>query len=308
MAPDSLSGAANGQAFDDAGDVRNAGNALAPWLAPYAAFIEVLEPGRWDANPGRLLEHLNRLARERDLRTLSGRPLHFVDARASAAPGAVLDAGVAYETVIAETGAVPTRTLGAGARHDLYNALVWLRFPQTKAVLNGLQAAQINRHGVGARRGAVRDAVTLFDENAVVWLCDDPAPARALAAFDWSTLFRLLRDPDAPRVTTWVLGHALLEKLEAPFKAITAHALPLALAADTAPDDVDSALAARWRDSPPASTDFCPLPVMGLPGWCEDNDRPGFYDDTTVFRGGRTRGRRASALQAPARSPNGGMT
>jgi hypothetical protein len=292
MAPGCLSG------------VGDAPATMRPWLAPYAPFIDSLGPRGLDADPARLLEPLNRLARERNLRTLSGRPLQFIDACAS--PASV--DGLAYETAIAETGAVPTRTLGAGARHDLYNALAWLRFPQTKAVLNGLQAAQIGRHGIGARRGAVRDAVTLFDENAVVWLCDDPAPARALAAFDWSTLFRLLRDPDAPRVTTWVLGHALLEKLEAPFKAITAHALPLALAADTAPDDVDRALAARWRASPPASTDFCPLPVMGLPGWCEDNERPGFYDDTTVFRGGRTRRRRAAGLQGPAQSPNGGMT
>ena len=52
--------------------------------------------------------------------------------------------------------------------HDLFNGIVWLRFPQLKRRLNELQAAQIALHGIGATRGAVRDALTLFDENAAV--------------------------------------------------------------------------------------------------------------------------------------------
>jgi hypothetical protein len=286
------------------------GSRQRPWLLPYAAWIDTLWPQGDAPDPVRLLGHLNRLAHERGLATQAGHPVRFVDAREFAC-GAGSPHGHAYETIIAGTGAVPTRTEGTGALHDLFNALAWLRFPRTKSVLNALQAAQIGRDGIGARRGAVRDAVTIFDENALIWACDDPAPTQALAAFDWPSLFAMLRAPRAPRVATLVFGHALLEKLEHPFKAITAHALPLALpggTAEAAPDEVDAALAARWAASPPTARDFCPLPVMGLPGWCDDNERPGFYDDPAVFRGGRMRSRRAGGGAAIQPTRHGGDT
>ena len=58
-------------------------------------------------------------------------------------------------------GAVPTRE----GLHDFFNGLVWKRFPATKRLLNRLQAAEIEAAGVGQVRGAVRDAITLFDET-----------------------------------------------------------------------------------------------------------------------------------------------
>ena len=72
--------------------------------------------------------------------------------------------GRAYESHIALSGRVPTRS----NRHDLFNALVWLAFPRTKARLNALQANAIEHTGVGAVRGPLRDAATVFDENGVV--------------------------------------------------------------------------------------------------------------------------------------------
>jgi hypothetical protein len=29
------------------------------------------------------------------------------------------------------------------------------------------------------------------------------------------------------------------------------------------------------------------LPVLGVPGWCRDNEREGFYDNADYFRSGR---------------------
>src|SRR5690606_3794161 len=84
----------------------------------------------------------------------ASRPLRFV-------PQGELPEGVAYESHIFETGCVPTR----GNLHDFFNGLIWLRFPRTKQRLNQLQGAEIAAAGVGAVRGRVRDALTLFDEN-----------------------------------------------------------------------------------------------------------------------------------------------
>jgi hypothetical protein len=262
------------------------GGDRAPWLRPYADWLAPLRA----AGPGDRLLLLNRLAAGRSLRTASGRPLRFVDA-------ACADDADAYEASIADTGLVPTRLEGSGALHDLYNALAWLRFPGIKARLNALQAAQIARDGIGPRRGALRDAVTLFDENALLWVCDDPEPTRALREFDWGRLFVALRARLPDTVAVWVVGHALLEKLETPYRAITAHAWPVALHRGADAGQVDAAVAAALQAAPPRAADFCPLPVFGLPGWCDDNRDPAFYDDRAVFRPGRLHARRGAGTE-----------
>jgi hypothetical protein len=174
--------------------------------------------------------------------------------------------GEAYEAFIARTGRVPTRD----DLHDHFNRCIWQRHPAIKQRLNRLQAAEIEARGVGATRGAVRDALTLFDENGALWPDAPALLTRALAARDWHALFVTHR-------ALWqdhrfeVFGHALLEQLaSAPRKGLTAHVLladPLALTP------------AQWAVKP-----FLPLPVLGIPGWWPANEDPGFYADTQVFR------------------------
>ena len=118
-----------------------------------------------------------------------------------------LPAGQAYEEYIRGSGNCPVRP----GLHDFFNGLVWLRLPRTKSRLNQLQAAEIEALGVGAVRGPVRDAITLFDENGA--LLDAPPPLwEALLAHDWRRLFVELR-PLWDEARLLVVGHALLEKL-----------------------------------------------------------------------------------------------
>src|SRR5438874_9678511 len=63
-----------------------------------------------------------------------------VRARFVAQTPALLADGLHYEQRIAARGEIATR---AGNWHDLLNALVWLRFPQLKQVLNARQVAEI---------------------------------------------------------------------------------------------------------------------------------------------------------------------
>lgn len=182
-------------------------------------------------------------------------------------PATVLPPGEAYETQVARTGEVPTRD----NLHDLLNGLVWLRCGPLKRRLNALHAAALGRDGVGAGRGPLRDALTLFDECGALW--DEPDPLLLLLALrerDWQGLFVRHR-------ARWrhqrlaIVGHGLLEQLAtAPRKALTAHVLardPLALSE------------AQWASKP-----FLPLPVLGIPGWWPGQDDPDFYDDPKVFR------------------------
>jgi hypothetical protein len=224
---------------------------------------------------------LNAAARDRGLCNAASLPLQFAPAD---------DAGeVAYEAHIAATGRVPTRTSGAGALHDLFNALVWLMLPATKAALNARQAQEIARAGVGAVRGPVRDACTLIDESGLLLACADRDAfcmvQQALAARDWTTLFVQQRAQWHARIVPVMLGHALLEKLVRPYKGITAQVIVLDCADDgTALRNVDLRAAAFVQGANLSPSVLAPLPVLGIPGWWPDNDDRSFYDDALVFR------------------------
>lgn len=256
-----------------------------PWLQDHAARLAELAP----LGPIARVARLDEWARERGLRTESGCRLRFLPAPADSA---VEEAGGdhrAYEACIHATGEVLTRVAGRGAAHDLYNALIWLQWPRTKARLNALHAAEIAAGGATAPRGRLRDAATVFDENAVLWVGSDAGLEDALRGFDWSRLFVGERQRLQAAVRVRVFGHALLEKLESPFKAITAHAWPMRLAPHTPIGTLDRHLAETFGTGVPPARMLCPLPLLGLPGWCEANRDPAFYNDPTVFRPGRRR-------------------
>src|SRR5690606_10219365 len=139
-----------------------------------------------------------------------------------------LPAGVAYETYISDTGCIPTRD----NLHDFFNALVWLSYPKTKARLNALQAEAIAQAGTTQVRGRLRDAITVFDENAALFICRDTRFIDYLREHQWQRLFIEERAAFRQAYSVCLFGHALMEKLVAPYKAITAHAWPIVVAAD----------------------------------------------------------------------------
>ncbi len=254
----------------------------APWFAPFAE-----RGARWQRvaleRPVDYLLELQRDALESGYTTGRGAPLTFI-------AQADLPAGAAYEAHIGATGGVPTRE----NLHDFFNALVWFRYPRVKATLNARQAGAIERHGIAGSRGTERDALTLFDENAVVFVTADAGLSGALVEFDWRRLFVAERAAWGVRCAVRPFGHALLEKLIDPYKACTAHAWIV-----DAPADYFGWPAARqtaWLDETIAasiagaaldSRVFAPLPVLGIPGWWPANADPAFYDDERVFRRGR---------------------
>lgn len=245
-------------------------------MAPYAGAARALH-GAWRGG-GTLAEALGDVGRAH-----AARGAHDVPAFV---PMSALPRGEAYESFVARTRQVPVRE----TLHDALNALVWLRRPALKWALNAAHAAEIARHGVSAVRGARRDALTLLDENGA--LLAAPAPlVEALRARDWRTLF-------VDRRALWagarfeLVGHGLLEQLAAGArKALTAHAWIV-------PDGALDAPALPCELAPSA---WCPLPVLGVPGWWPDNAHPAFYDDTAVFRPPHGTRAAAPALSALSR-------
>lgn len=196
-----------------------------------------------------------------------------------------LPAGMAYEQFIADTYQCPTRE----NLHDFFNGLAWLRFPLTKRHLHHLQAGCLVSQGVGATRGALRDALTVFDENAA-FLRAPAALWEALRAQQWHRLFVELRAQWASAQLV-VFGHAALEKLVQPRKPITVHVYaPEAIFRQNFLEktgsiaqldgDVSQSLNAHELAAKP----FTPLPVLGVPGWWRENADFSFYDDASVFR------------------------
>jgi len=190
-----------------------------------------------------------------------------------------LPQGMPYELFIHSTGCCPVRE----GLHDFFNGLCWLRFPKAKARLNQLQAEQIAAHGVQAERGPVRDALTLFDENAA--LLQAPEPLRqALLARQWQVLFVELRHL-WQQARLELFGHALLEKLTQPRKAMTAHVYLIGSDVNAhSPKELDKWLAHDLDSSKLATKPFSPLPVLGVPGWWGANESMTFYQDAQVFR------------------------
>ncbi len=191
------------------------------------------------------------------------------------------------------TGRVPTRA----NLHDFFNALMFLQFPRAKARLNRLQSVAIARDGVRAVRGSVRDAATLIDENAVLVISDRADIVEALRRHDWPSLFQDQRAVWMSQVNVVAFGHALLHKLVHPYKAITAHALHVALPSSSSIHDIDCWMAAAL-DEQLSSSLLMPLPVLGIPGWWKQNENPDFYGDRTVFRPAKMRRDRKAEMDS----------
>lgn len=258
-------------------------NWSAPWFAQFAA-----RGVRWQqaamGSCGDLLREMNADALQSCQTTGRGQRLAFI-AQDDLPPGA------AYEAHIASTGCVPTRH----NLHDFFNALIWFAFPRIKAALNARQSVAIEALGVGPTRGGVRDALTLFDENALLFACADPSMSAALRNFDWQTLLVADRTAWGSRCEVRCFGHALLEKLIAPYKACTGHAWIVDVPGEyfswtaTSRDAwLDETVGRALTETGELTSRlFAPLPVLGIPGWWPANETPAFYDDTTVFRTGR---------------------
>ncbi len=255
----------------------------APWLAPYRELGQMLAASvNWR-------DELNRLARLADIRNFQGLPLQFI-----AQEG--LPEGVPYEAHIGLTGEVPTRE----NLHDFFNGLVWLHFPRTKARLNQLQFEQLHhratsagssQYRVGNARGKLRDAATIFDENAALLLTRKRSLTQLLRQHQWSEVFVDRREEFRSDCTVLLFGHALMEKLVAPYAAICAHCFALDLpaagqAVEPTLSDADS-LCASTLDDTLGTGDFFPVPVLGFPGWWSDQSAE-FYSNAAVFRPKRT--------------------
>lgn len=197
-----------------------------------------------------------------------------------------------YEERVYALGVVETR---ADNWHDFFNALAWLAYPRTKRVLNGRHHAALmaQRAAGSCVRGAVRDAITQFDECGIVVASASPELVGLLRGHEWKRLFWAHRAELARDMRFFVFGHATWDQLRAPFVGLTAKAVFLEVDATWMAQplsrqvaDVDRRLAEIFSqpDAYAKPRDLQPLPLLGIPGVVPENAASGYYDDTRQFR------------------------
>lgn len=198
--------------------------------------------------------------------------------------------GLHFEQRIHDHGAIATRPR---RWHDLFSALMWLRYPRLKRALNRLQVADLPVQGRGNRTRR-QQSLTHVDEAGLLVASDDPALLERLDAHDWAGLFLERRADWQRRIVVHVFGHALFELARDPRPTIAGKVLwflvpegfctqsfdARAAALDRAAAESVSTGALGWDPAGMVS-----LPLSGIPGWRAGNDDPAFVATADCFRG-----------------------
>lgn len=195
----------------------------------------------------------------------------------------LLEDGLHYEERIATRGLIATREANW---HDLFNAMIWLRYPQLKRALNRQQMAEIAQ--VGRReRSRPQCAQTHFDEAGVIVTVKDPELLELWDRHDWYALFWRRRSAWVEGLMAVELfGHALLEHALTPGKLLVGKALAVMVDESvTRPDALDrcaNAIAEGcWLRDP---QELRPLPLSGIPGWHEAGEEEAFHRHAACYQ------------------------
>ncbi len=252
--------------------------------APLHAVISRLQSDGFPA-----LEALNAELEQHPIVVESGCTLRFVEQGIGK-----LAFEAQYEPRCYLTGEVQTRR---NNWHDLLNAWVWLTFPRAKAAINLRHyQALMSKAATDSQRGAVRDTNTLLDESGVIVAYADEELAGLLRDFRWKSLFWQRREQVQASMGFYLFGHGLYEKALKPYVGMTGQGLLLAVAPEffswSQPRQLahlDERLAEYLADPQHCGStrELSPVPLLGIPGWTEDNQSESYYDNTAYFRSGR---------------------
>lgn len=190
--------------------------------------------------------------------------------------------GMHYEQRIAERGEIATRLSNW---HDLFNALIWLRYPSIKQALNARQIAEIAHMGT-RERSRPQYAQTHFDEAGVIVGVSDASLLALWDAHDWHGLFWRRREAWLDgSIRMQVFGHALLEHALTAGKLLVGKAVVFLVPRGGGVDLVAGcargiARGELLRDP----LELRPLPMSGAPGWHVDSGREMFHREAACYQ------------------------
>lgn len=270
----------------------------AMWFLPFLDIHQALHAQIVNHPPKNLAGWLNAYFTRQTLNT----SIHNTDKKLTFTSQDDLPNGTSYEQFIFHQHKIPTRN----NLHDWFGACIWSYFPKTKALLNHKHCQNFTQNN---QRNRLRDTITVFDENGAILVVSDEmigeAIADSLAKFDWQHCLVDNRfywhNPINPKANDkaqiMIFGHALLEQLITPRKALCSHTVII---------NVPSTFFGLSLKDKYAFIDEClcwqmdkflqdgvtpqmlnPLPILGVPYFWKENQNPDFYQDSFVFRKGR---------------------
>jgi hypothetical protein len=208
-----------------------------------------------------------------------------------------------YEQHVATLRTVPTRPRNW---HDFFNMVVWAHFPKLRWALNSLHVdPDVGPKDPRNGRAPAQNLAATFDESGILVVSTSQPLLADLRELRFKRVFWERRAELLATTRFWIVGHGALESLLAPHPGLAAKGLLLHVPSLPAPGgwdalrfELDAVAAARveaWRS---ARSVLDPVPLLGIPGYC-DNDFADFYDDTRHFRFER-RSRRPGAASVDA--------
>ena len=201
-----------------------------------------------------------------------------------------------YEPRIYLKGEVQTRLKNW---HDFFQVLVWHTFPKTKTMLNTLhyQAStkRLNENSNNKQRTKLENFLTLFDECGIVIVSQHKYLLELIRNFRWENLFWEQRKEFGSNIECFTFGHAMYEKALSPYIGMTANALLISVNEDFFSLNytdklltIDEIIIQKLKEEKSLNPNkLNPFPVLGVPGWYEQNDNLEFYLNEGYFRKGR---------------------
>ncbi len=208
------------------------------------------------------------------LHAYTGMPLVFVKQSAE-----LLNDGMHYEQRIFQRGLIATRE---NNWHDLFNAMMWLKYPKIKSGLNARQWSDIEGHGLKTRTPA-QCAMTLFDEaGAIVTMPDEML--ECWKQHDWHGLFISHADDwHQGRARVAVFGHALLDHALVTETLLVAKCIVLEDKSDLPASFERMASDIYAGNSLRGNSELRTLPLCGIPGWHSAIDSSEFVKSAACF-------------------------
>lgn len=174
--------------------------------------------------------------------------------------------------------------------HDYFNALVWLRFPETKKMLNKLHYQQSLTRTIGTNRSTLENRITQFDECGAIIISDDNNLLDLIRNHQWKELFIENRTAFTNHINCIVFGHAIFEKALTPYTGMTCHCILvnnaelLEYSNKQGMHNLDQHIANIWSNKLQNKPDkLAPYPILGTPGYWPLQDEE-YYCNRSYFR------------------------
>lgn len=176
--------------------------------------------------------------------------------------------------------------------HDFFNLLMWHTFPKTKAVINKWQYLKLMQRSPTKPRSHIENLLTQLDEGGLLVLSSNKNLLHLMMTYQWKNLFWNHRHVLESEMQFCLIGHAIYEKILNPWIGISCPALMFEVdksffkkTMTEKEIDID-ALCAAFLDNDTWHQPLSKLrstPILGIPGWYQENNSDVFYDNQTYF-------------------------